>query len=218
MVVPDNYRLFKFKSGEDVIAACFEAPEDKINVILDRPMQISIIMTTDGSGNPVPAKLLMTEWMAFCKEDTAVVPRDNILVWGRPTELVAGIYDTEKKRLDELRAKAAKTPPPNELDKTDEQTAAEKAAEKRLKRKQKQIVIQMSLESLMRFLESVGLDIDDEPWRTMVNPDDDDDDAMEEETECPENIDGGLDIMPDVDGDGFVDPYGNKWDGPGPAS
>ena len=79
------------------------------------------------------------------------------------------------------------------------------------------ILMQMTLETLLKFLESLGLDADDEPWKSMIADDDDDEDEESEdeveveEEEKPKNIDGSLDIMPDVDGDGHVDPYGNRW-------
>lgn len=219
MAIPESYRLFKFKNGEDVIAECFESPDDQKHYILRRPMQVQIMMGLDKNHNPVPAKLIMTEWLAFAQDDTAVVPRDTILCWGKPTELIAGVYDSEKKRIDKLRANAdMKTPPPNELDKTDEQIAAETKANKRNKnKKNKRIVIQMTLETLMKFLEGVGLDIEEEPWKSMVNPPDfEEEDEDDEDEESPPNLDGSLDIMPDEDGKGWHDPYGNPWDGPPP--
>ncbi len=216
MKIPDTYRLFKFKNGEDVIAETFESPEDKIHLILRRPMQIQIMMGMDKAGNPVPAKLIMTEWLAFSQDDTAIVPRENILCHGKPTELICGVYDNEKKRIDKMRANTdMKTPPPNELDKSDEEIAVgeklqEKLQEKQDKKRQKMIFIQMSLSTLLRFLESMGLDVDDEPWKAMVNPPDFDEDG-EDEDDTPQNLDGRMDIMPDVDGDGWVDPFGNPW-------
>ena len=214
MAIPDNYRLFKFKNGEDVIAECFETPEDQNHYVLRRPMQIQIMMGLDKDRNPVPAKLIMTEWLAFADNDTAIVPRSEILCWGKPTKLIVKVYDNEKKRIDEMRANAdTETPPPNELDKTDEQTADDKAKKRKASKMERRIFINMSLGDLMKFLEGVGLDIDDEPWKSLVNPPDEDED---DEEESPPNIDGSLDIMPDEDGKGWHDPYGNPWEGPPP--
>lgn len=215
MEIPDTYRLFKFKNGEDIIAETFESPEDKNHLILRRPMQIQIMMGLDRSGNPVPAKLIMTEWLAFTQDDTAIVPRENILCYGKPTELICGVYDNEKKRIDKMRENAdTETPPPNELDLSDGETAAAEALQdkkdKKDKKRQKMILIQMSLPTLLRFLESMGLDVDDEPWKSMINSSDSDEDG-ENEDEEPQNLDGRMDIMPDVDGDGWVDPFGNPW-------
>lgn len=229
MAVPEKYRLFKFKNGEDVIAEYVEHPTDKEHVILHRPMQVQVMMALDKNNNPVPAKLIMTEWLAFSQNDTAVVPRDSILCWGNPTELIAGVYENEKRRIDQMRSNADMgTPPPNELDKTPEQIAEEKKAEKRRnKKKNRVIVMQMTLGTLIKFLEMLGLDTNDEPWKSMVNPpdaddeeEDDEEDDEEEDEDKPANLDGRLDIMPDVDGEGYVDPYGNKWDdraGPPPS-
>lgn len=217
MEVPDNYQLFKFKNGENVIAETFESPDDKKHLILRRPMKIQIMMSLNRQGNPIPTKLVMTEWLSFAQDDTAIITRDNILCSGKPTKLIVAVYDNEKKRIDKMRENAdMETPPPNELDETDEQVAVEKKLQDRKNRKRnKMILMQMSLETLMRFLENMGLDIEDEPWKTMVNPpdqDDDDDDEMEEDEESnPPNLDGRMDIMPDVDGDGWVDPFGNPW-------
>ncbi len=61
MAVPENYKLFKFKNGEDVIAEYIEHPEDKNHLVLHRPMQIQVMMAMDKNRNPVPAKLIMTE-------------------------------------------------------------------------------------------------------------------------------------------------------------
>ena len=219
MAVPDNYRLFKFKNGEDVIAECFESPEDQNHYILRRPMQIQIMMGLDKNKNPVPVKLIMTEWLAFAQNDSAVVPRDEIMCWGKPTEQIVGVYESEKKRIDAMRANSdTETPPQNELDKTDEQIAAEKAKQRKINKMNRRILINMSLGDLVRFLESVGLDIEEEPWKSLANPpdDDEDDDEDEDEPESPPNLDGSLDIMPDVDGDGHVDPWGNPWKGPKP--
>lgn len=227
MQIPENYQLFKFKNGQDVIAEVFESPEDKNHLILRRPMQIQIMTKLDPKGNPVPAKLIMIEWLAFSQNDSVVVPRENILCYGKPTSLIAGVYDNEKKRIDRMRANAdTETPPPNELDKTDEKISKpmpeQKKAEKCKNKKLKQMIfIQMSIETLMRFLENMGLDIEDEPWKAMVSPPDDDDmdeddDDDEDEEETPQNLDGRMDIMPDVDGDGWVDPFGNPWSGPEP--
>ncbi len=216
MAIPNNYRLFKFKNGEDVIAECFETPEDQNHYVLRRPMQIQIMMGLDKDRNPVPKKLIMTEWLAFADDDTAVVPRSEILCWGKPTKLIVAVYDTEKKRIDAMRANIdTETPPPNELDKTDEQIAADKAKKHKANKKDRRIFINMSLGDLMKFLEGVGLDIDDEPWKSLVNPPDEDEDEDDEE-ESPPNIDGSLDIMPDEDGKGWHDPYGNRWEGPPP--
>ncbi len=217
MQIPDTYRLFKFKNGEDIIAETFESPEDKNNLILRRPMQIQIMMGLDKARNPVPTKLIMTEWLAFSQDDTAIVPRENILCYGKPTELICGVYDNEKKRIDKLRDNVdTKTPPSNELDKSvAEILTGEKLQEKQAKqdkKRQKMIFIQMSLTTLLRFLESMGLDVDDEPWKSMVNPPDSDEDEDEDEDDQPQNLDGRMDIMPDVDGDGWVDPFGNPWD------
>ncbi len=44
----------------------------------------------------------------------------------------------------------------------------------------------------------------------MINSSDSDEDG-ENEDEEPQNLDGRMDIMPDVDGDGWVDPFGNPW-------
>lgn len=218
MEIPENYRLFKFKNGEDIIAEFFESPEDKNHLILRRPMQIQIMMGFDKSGNPVPKKLIMTEWLPFTQGDSAIVPVENILCYGKPTGLICGVYDNEKKRIDKLRANAdTKTPPPNELDKSDEEVGATtKAQAKKDKKRAKMIFIQMSLSTLMRFLENLGLDVEDEPWKSMVNPpdsddEDEDEEDEEDEDEHPQNLDGRMDIMPDVDGDGWVDPFGNPW-------
>ncbi len=223
MQIPENYQLFKFKNGEDVIAEVFVSPEDKNHLILRRPMQIQVMMRLDKNRNPVPAKLIMTEWLAFSQGDSVVVPRNNILCYSKPTEMIVGVYDNEKKRIDKMRANSdTETPPPNELDKTDEELTEQKKVQKQKdKKRRKMIFMQMSLETMMRFLEGLGLDIEEEPWKTMVNPpDSDDDDEFEDddddEEEKPENIDGRMDIMPDVDGDGWVDPFGNPWSGPEP--
>ncbi len=235
MEIPENYRLFKFKNGEDVIAEFFESPEDKNHLILRRPMQIQIMMSFDKSGNPVPKKLIMTEWLPFSHGDTAIVQRDSILCYGKPTGLICGVYDNEKKRIDTLRANGdMETPPPNELDKSgksgkggkgvkgDEELASEaKVQERKAKKRAKMIFIQMSLSTLMRFLETIGLDVEDEPWKSMVNPSDsdeeEDDDDDEDEEDQPRNLDGRMDIMPDVDGDGWVDPFGNPWNDDDPT-
>ena len=235
MTIPDNYRLFKFKNGEDVIAEYFETPEDTKNYILHRPMKFQVMMGMDKNLNPVPQKLIMTEWLAFSQNDTAVVPRDTILCWSKPSVMIAKVYDNEKRRIDEMRSKIdMDAAPPNELDKTDKpgkpgkpgkpdekRTSEKKAIIRKLNKLHRKIHIVMSLENLMRFLESVGLDIEDEPWKTVVNPpdmeDDDDLDEDDDDEESPSNLDGSLDIMPDVDGEGFVDPFGNPWDGPTPT-
>lgn len=216
MEIPENYQLFKFKNGDNVISETFASPDDHKHIILRRPMKIQIMMSLNEDGNPIPTKLVMTEWLSFAQEDTAIITRDNILCCGKPTKLIAAVYDSEKKRIDEMRENAdTETPPPNELDKSDEQVAAEKKSKSRKnKKRNKMILMQMSLETLMRFLESMGLDIEEEPWKTMVNPpdQDEDDDEMEEDEEpSPPNLDGRMDIMPDVDGDGWVDPFGNPW-------
>lgn len=229
MAVPQNYRLFKFRNGEDVIAEWIEHPHDKNHLILHRPMQIQVMMKLDRNGNPVPAKLVMTEWLAFSKEDTAIVPRESIMCWGKPTPLIAGVYNKEKLRIDKMRANAdMQTPPPNELEKTKEQIIAEKKLRKRRNRKNKVILIQLTLETLLKFLASLGLDADDEPWKSMINPtnsedededeEDNEDEEEDEDAEKPQNLDGSMDIMPDIDGDGFVDPFGNPWSGSGPSS
>ena len=226
MEIPENYRLFKFKNGQDVISEFFESPEDKNHLILRRPMQIQIMMGLDKSGNPVPKKLIMTEWLPFSHGDTSIVQRNSILCYGKPSVMICGVYNNEKKRIDTLRANSdMETPPPNELDKGgagDEELASEaKVQERKAKRRAKMIFIQMSLSTLMRFLENLGLDVEDEPWKSMVNPpdsddDDDDDDDDEDEEDQPRNLDGRMDIMPDVDGDGWVDPFGNPWNGDDP--
>ena len=217
MEIPENYRLFKFKNGEDVIAETFKSPEDDVNFILRRPMQIQVMMGMDKEGNPVPMKLLMTEWLAFSQGDVAVVPRDNILCEGSPTKMIAKVYDNEKKRIDEMREKGAMAlGPPNELDKTDEQIAAEKkSVERKIRKKVKMIFMQMSLPTLLKLLASLGLDIEDEPWKSILEAAEDEDEDEDEDSEPePENLDGRLDIMPDVDGDGNVDPYGNRYPDP----
>lgn len=215
MAIPNNYRLFKFKNGEDVIAECFETPEDQNHYVLRRPMQIQIMMGLDKDRNPVPKKLIMTEWLAFADDDTAIVPRSEILCWGKPTKLIVAVYDTEKKRIDAMRANTDTEAPPNQLDKTDEQAAEDKTKKRKADKKDRRIFINMSLGDLMKFLEGVGLDIEDEPWKSLVNPPDEDEDEDDEE-ESPPNIDGSLDIMPDEDGKGWHDPYGNRWEGPPP--
>ena len=216
MAVPENYRLLKLKNGDDLISECFESPEDKNHIVLIRPMQIQIAMKFDRSGNPVPSKLIMTEWMAFSQEDTVALPRENILSMGKPTEQISAVYDKEKLRIAELRSKLelkSMDAKPLEDEQTDEQIQAEKSRQRKINKRKKMILIQMSVETLMRMLESLGVDIDDEPWKAMLNPpddDDEDDDDDDDEEEKP-NIDGTLDLRPDVDGDGLVDPYGNRW-------
>ncbi len=215
MAVPENYRLIKLKTGDDLISECFETPEDKNHIVLIRPMQIQIAMKFDGSGNTVPSKLIMTEWLAFSQEDTVALPRENILSFGKPTEQISAIYDREKLRVAELRSKlelkSIEETPAEE--KTDEKAQREKARQRKINKRKKMILIQMSVETLLRMLESLGVDIDDEPWKAMLNPpddDEDDDDDDDDEEENP-NLDGTLDLRPDVDGDGLVDPYGNRW-------
>lgn len=216
MAVPENYRLLKLKNGDDLISECFESPEDKKHLVLIRPMQIRIAVGFDRSGNPVPSKLIMTEWLAFSQEDTVALPRENILSIGKPTEQIAAVYDKEKLRIAELRSKLElKGIPVNPLEeeKTSEKIESEKARKRKINKRKKMILIQMSVETLMRMLESLGLDIDDDPWKAMLNPPDDDDDDDEDDDDDDEeesNIDGSLDLRPDVDGDGLVDPYGNR--------
>ena len=225
MAVPENYRLLKLKTGEDVIAECIQSPEDKNHIILHRPMQIQVAMGFDREGKPVPSRLIMTEWLAFSQEDSVVLPRENILAFGKPTEEITGAYIGEKLRIDQLRANM-KLQPINPLgpNKADEQIAAakKKAEQRKINKKKKMILIQMNVETLMKILESLGVDLDDEPWKSMVNPPDDDDEDEEteddDEEEKPKNLDGSLDLSPDVDGDGLVDPYGNRWPDVDPKS
>lgn len=214
MAVPENYRLLKLKNGDDLISECFESPEDKKHIVLIRPMQIQIAVGFDRSGNPVPSKLIMTEWLAFSQDDTVALPRENLLSIGKPTEQIAAVYDREKLRIAALRSKLElKNIPANPLEqqKSEEQVQAEKARQRKINKRKKMILIQMSVETLMRMLESLGVDIDDEPWKAMLNPPDDDDDDDDDDEEESPNLDGSLDLRPDVDGDGLVDPYGNRW-------
>jgi len=218
MEIPENYRLFKFKNGEDVIAETFKSPDDDKHFILRRPMQIQIMLGPDRNGNPIPTKLIMTEWLAFSQNDVAVVPRDNILCEGTPTKMIVKVYDSEKKRIDKMRENMdMDAAPTNELEKTDEQIALEKkAAQRKIQKKMKMVFMQMSLATLLKLLESLGLDIEEEPWKSVIDAaesEDGDEDEEDFESE-PENLDGRLDIMPDVDGDGHVDPYGNRYPDP----
>ncbi len=209
MAVPENYRLIKLQNGDDLISECFESPDDKNHIVLIRPMQIQIAVGFDGSGNSMPSRLIMTEWMAFSQENTVALPLENVLSFGKPTEQIAAVYDKEKLRI----AERSKLELKSEV-KTAEQVQAEKARQRKINKRKKMILIQMSVETLLRMLESLGVDVDDEPWKSIVNPPDDDDDEDDDDDDDDEespNLDGTLDLRPDVDGDGLVDPYGNRW-------
>lgn len=211
MSTESNYRLLRLKSGEKIIAECIE--KDEHDLILHRPMEIQIFMAFDEQKNAVPAKLVLVDWLAFSEGNNVVLPKEHILASSQPNAMISALYDREKLRIDTaLYNKSPDTEEHPEVDTGDDagtEDADDRPPDEKGKGKKKKelVLIQMTRETLVKLLEQLGLDINQlEPWKESSRDDDD----AEEEEECDgDNKDGSLDIMPDPDGDGFHDPWGN---------
>lgn len=90
-------RIFKLRSGEDVIANVKGKSGDKY--ILDRPMEMKITTFHTGTGVS-QEKILMRNWLSSSTTDEIKIPEDWIIAITTPTEKVDEQYKTNLEDQD----------------------------------------------------------------------------------------------------------------------
>ena len=94
-----KYRIIKLKSGETLICTLGEIK--KKTIILERPMNFSSHVVTDGTQLMGTEMLLMKNWIEFSPQSTVEIPLDHIAAVIRPDENIISCYDIEKRREDD---------------------------------------------------------------------------------------------------------------------
>jgi len=100
-------RVFKLRSGEEIIAKICAKSRGKITV--ERPMRINYSVVADHFSGVKKSVIYFTDWLGGATELSVDIPKDFILMELTPDPDMERLYTTQKNAQDEMR-----NPPKNE--------------------------------------------------------------------------------------------------------
>jgi hypothetical protein len=97
-----SLRVFKLRSGEEIIAKIAGKPRGKITV--ERPMKINYSVVADHFTGLRKSVIYFTDWLGGATELTASIPTDFILMDLTPDPDMEKLYSTQMQSQDDFRA------------------------------------------------------------------------------------------------------------------
>lgn len=98
-------RVFKLRSGEEIIAKIAGKPRGKIAV--ERPMKINYSVSADPYTGMKKSVVFFTDWLGATTELSVNIPTDFILVDLTPDPDMEQLYYSQREAQDQFRAAAA---------------------------------------------------------------------------------------------------------------
>lgn len=100
-----KYKIFKLKSGEEIITEVKEI--SKAKYLIERPMIFKTTTLLDNRGRPYDMTMLK-DWLIHSENKTTELPKNHIATSFTPTEDTLKLYDMEKDRIDQTKNKIVK--------------------------------------------------------------------------------------------------------------
>lgn len=104
-----NLRVFKLRSGEEVIARVSGKPRGKITV--ERPMLINQSLISDPFTGMKKTVVYITDWIGSASELRVDIPKDFIVMELTPDPDMENLYTTQLERQDEPQVPTVKIEP-----------------------------------------------------------------------------------------------------------
>lgn len=95
-------RVFKLRSGEEIIAKIAARPRDKFTI--ERPMKINYSVVADPFTGTKKSVLYFTDWLGGALELKVDIPREFVLLDLTPDPDMEKLYDTQSKAQDTFKA------------------------------------------------------------------------------------------------------------------
>ena len=109
-----SLRVFKLRSGEEIIAKISAKPRGKITV--ERPMRINYSVVADPFTGIKKSVIYFTDWLGGATELMVDIPKDFILMDLTPDPDMEKLYVTQTEAQDRMNNPPAKAEPPAGLD------------------------------------------------------------------------------------------------------
>jgi len=97
-----SLRVFKLRSGEEIIAKIAGKPRGKITV--ERPMKINYSISADPYTGMKKSVIFFTDWLGGATELSVNIPTDFILVDLTPDPDMEQLYNSQRDAQDQFRA------------------------------------------------------------------------------------------------------------------
>lgn len=101
-----EYRIFKLKSGEEIISEVKEVSKGKY--LIERPMIFKTTTMVDNTGRPYDLTILK-DWLLHSDIKTTEIPKSYVAVSFTPTPDTQKMYDMEKNRIDKTKSEIVET-------------------------------------------------------------------------------------------------------------
>lgn len=169
----NNYRILKLKNGDSVIAGLLGIT-DKNTLILERPMQFKTMTMMDDKTLITKDFLLIRNWAEYCTDRNVEIPNDSVLAILTPDDKIAGVYDLEKKKVDNPEQIANFLAPFLPEQPVDDKNIPQNLQSFNLN-------LQLPPDASQQFLELLGIEFEDIDDDDLDDDLDDDDDDMDDE-------------------------------------
>jgi len=97
-----EYKIFKLKSGEEIITEVKEIYKGKY--LIENPMVFKTTTMLDNMGRPYDMTMLK-DWLIHSDIKSIELPKSHITISFTPTQDTQKLYDLEKSRIDNLKNK-----------------------------------------------------------------------------------------------------------------